>query len=110
MIGQGVQRSATVAGGAINRFVDPTASSNHAYQAVPREREEFWSNFGSEPSSGGRRGPAPDKEDFWNSFGGGGGGGEESKPLAPKKPSGIGTSAMKKTSTKKDDEDGWGAW
>ena len=105
-MGQGIQTGATAAGGAINRFVDPTASSNHQYQSVPGDKQDFWDSFGEAP-----KGPSKDKQDFWDEFGAppketgsllGGGG-----SAASKKPSGIGTSAVKKT---KKDEDGWGDW
>lgn len=84
------------------------------------ERKDFWESFGAAP-----KGPAKDKQDFWDEFAsagesrtggaGAGAGGVQQRS----KPSGIGTSAMKKGSggggggaatggKKKDDE--WGEW
>ncbi|KAF1961626.1 ADP-ribosylation factor GTPase-activating protein 1 [Byssothecium circinans] len=109
VVGQGLQSSATAAGGAINRFVDPTTSSNHEYQAVPRDKQDFWDSFGEPP-----KGPSKDKQSFWDEFGAapsetGGllGRAGAGAGAASKKPSGIGTSAVKKS---KKEEEGWGDW
>lgn len=70
------------------------------------ERKDFWESFGEAP-----KGPSKDKQDFWDEFASAG----ETKvnaTQAKSKPSGIGTSAMKKNTggagAKKDD--GWGEW
>jgi len=50
-------------------------------------------------SSGVRAGPAPEKKDFWDSFG------EAGSAAGEKKGSAIGTAAMKKGG-----KDGWDDW
>lgn len=122
-MGQGIQSGATVAGGALNRFVegdDHQNSSTRRGVAEP-EKKDFWDSFGAPP-----KGPAEDKKDFWDEFGAAPKGPSKDKQDfwdefssagetrnqtigtgAAKKPSGIGTSAMKKT---KKEDDSWGDW
>lgn len=82
------------------------SSSNPNSRAVQPEKKDFWDSFGDAP-----KGPANDKKDFWDEFSSVG---EQRMNTAEqkKKPSGIGTSAMKKGGAggpaKKDDE--WGEW
>ncbi|KAF2678136.1 ArfGap-domain-containing protein [Lentithecium fluviatile CBS 122367] len=125
---QGLQTGATAAGGAITKFVegqDTTSTRRGAYSNVPSEKQDFWDSFGDEPKGPPKdkqdfwdefgappKGPSQDKQDFWDEFGGAAGGaagGERSGLMgASKKPSGIGTSAMKRAGGKKEDE--WGDW
>ncbi|KAK3214179.1 hypothetical protein GRF29_28g2254112 [Pseudopithomyces chartarum] len=103
-VGQGIQSGVANAGTTLNRFVegpDPSGSYSRAPQREP-EKKDFWDSFGAPP-----KGPSEDKKDFWDEFSSAG----ESRAQtasASKKPSGIGTSAMKKPAKK--DEDGWGEW
>jgi ADP-ribosylation factor GTPase-activating protein 1 len=99
------------AGTQFNRFVEGDSSTQPATSGrrnAEPERKDFWESFGAAP-----KGPAQDKQDFWDEFSSAGetrtGGGMERK-----KPSGIGTTAVKKSGGaggkggKKDDE--WGEW
>ncbi len=104
-LGQTITSSASNAGTAFNRFVEGDSGASNTRGAAEPERKDFWESFGEAPT-----GPAKDKQDFWDEFSSAG----ETRMNATqaKKPSGIGTSAMKKTSggggAKKDD--GWGEW
>jgi ADP-ribosylation factor GTPase-activating protein 1 len=74
--------------------------------AVEPEKKDFWDSFGAPPS-----GPSKDKQDFWGEFASAGEPRAATKPIgtaASKKPSGIGTSAVKRP-TKKEDA-GWEDW
>ena len=69
------------------------------------EKQDFWDSFGAPP-----QGPANDKKDFWDSFSAAG-----EAAQSKTKPTSIGTSAMKKPSGGsgaggKKDEDSWGDW
>ncbi|KAL5379553.1 hypothetical protein DPSP01_008430 [Paraphaeosphaeria sporulosa] len=100
VVGQGLQTGVATAGTTFNRFVegsDGPASSSRS-RAEP-EKKDFWDSFGAPPA-----GPAADKKDFWDEFSNVGG----QAAAGAKKPSGIGTSAMKKPATKKEEE--WGDW
>lgn len=109
-MGQTIQSSAANAGTAFNRFVEGETSSNTRRGAEPAKKD-FWDDFGAAP-----KGPSKDKQDFWDEFADAGEtrinatSGLGQKP----KPSGIGTSAMKKSSVsgpaagKKDDK--WEDW
>ncbi|KAF2187504.1 ArfGap-domain-containing protein [Zopfia rhizophila CBS 207.26] len=122
-LGQGIQSGAGVAGNAFSRFVEGDEHSPYKRNVEP-EKKDFWDSFGAAP-----KGPSEDKKDFWDEFGAAPKGPSQEKHDfwdefasagearsqtkagglgATKKPSGIGTSAMKK-SGKKDDE-GWGDW
>ena len=94
-----------------NRFVEGDSSTHpptSGRRNAEPERKDFWESFGAAP-----KGPAKGKQDFWDEFAGAG----ASAPagMERKKPSGIGTSAVKKSGGgaggmggKKDDE--WGEW
>jgi ADP-ribosylation factor GTPase-activating protein 1 len=113
-LGQTLQSGVVNAGTQFNRFVEGD-SSTHAPTSGRRnaepERKDFWESFGAAP-----KGPAKDKQDFWDEFADT----AETRASAPagmerKKPSGIGTSAVKKSGggaggmgEKKDGE--WGEW
>ncbi|KAI4702984.1 hypothetical protein J4E81_001857 [Alternaria sp. BMP 2799] len=123
-LGQTLQSGVANANTQFTRFVEggdsahPSSSSSSSSRAPlsgqrEPERKDFWESFGAAPA-----GPAKDKQDFWDEFGSAG----EARAgaaggMAGKKPSGIGTSAMKKGGggggmggggAKKDDE--WGEW
>lgn len=109
-MGQTIQTSAANAGTAFNRFVEGE-SSNNTRRGVEPAKKDFWDDFGAPP-----KGPSNDKQDFWEEFASAGearanmtaGVGQKSKP------SGIGTSAMKKSNapgpaaSKKDEK--WEDW
>ena len=109
-MGQTIQASAANAGSAFNRFVEGESSSN-THRNVEPAKKDFWDEFGTAS-----KGPSRDKQDFWDEFASAGEtranttAGLGQKP----KPSGIGTSAMKKNSGsapavgKKDDK--WEDW
>lgn len=106
---QTLQSGVANAGTTFNRFVEgDSSSSNTTRRAVEPEKKDFWDSFGDAP-----KGPSNDKKDFWDEFSSVG---EQRMNTVEqkKKPSGIGTSAMKKTGAtggaakKKDDE--WGEW
>ena len=109
-MGQTIQSSAVQAGTALNRFVEGESSTG-AHRGVEPAKKDFWDDFGAAP-----KGPSRDKQDFWDEFAGAG----ETRANATTglgqkpKPSGIGTSAMKKSSaggpaTGKND-DKWEDW
>ncbi|KAJ4315608.1 Zn finger-containing GTPase- Activating Protein for ARF [Neodidymelliopsis sp. IMI 364377] len=109
-MGQTIQTSAATAGTAFNRFVEGESSTN-TRRGVEPAKKDFWDDFGA-PA----KGPSSDKQDFWDEFASAG----ESRTNASSgmgqkpKPSGIGTSAMKKSGAsgpaagKKDDK--WEDW
>lgn len=107
---QTIQSSAANAGTAFNRFVEGESSNSTRRGAEPAKKD-FWDDFGAPP-----KGPNSDKQDFWDEFAGAGEArANTTSGLGQKpKPSGIGTSAMKKSSGsgpaagKKDDK--WEDW
>jgi len=105
VVGQGLQSSATAAGQTFNRFVEGSDTPLSNQRAVEPEQKDFWDSFGAP-----QRGPAADKKDFWDEFAGASDTRSQTVGMstAGKKPSGIGTSAMKKPSKKEDE--GWGDW
>ena len=106
-MGQTIQTSAANAGTAFNRFVEGEPSGNARRGGEP-PKKDFWDEFGAAP-----KGPGKDKQDFWDEFAGAGEPASATLGQKPK-PSGIGTSAMKKSSGsappagKKDDK--WEDW
>lgn len=111
-LGQTLQSGVANANTQFSRFVegDESSSSTGRRGAAEPERRDFWESFGAAP-----KGPAKDKQDFWDEFATAGET-RASATMERKKPSGIGTSAMKKGGVgggmgggaKKDDE--WGEW
>ena len=102
--GQGIQTGAASAGNVINNFVEGSDKAATKRNVEP-EKKDFWDSFGAAP-----QGPSQDKQDFWDEFSSAGEARAQGKTIgtgAAKKPSGIGTSAVKKA--KKEDE-GWGDW
>ncbi|KAL6702585.1 ADP-ribosylation factor GTPase-activating protein gcs1 [Coniothyrium glycines] len=112
-LGQTLQSGVANAGTTFNRFVEGDAPSSSSASSTRRpadpERKDFWESFGAAP-----KGPAKDKQDFWDEFADAGET-RASAAQAKAKPSGIGTSAMKKPSASasaagKKDDDKWGEW
>lgn len=109
-LGASLQTGVVNAGTTFNRFVEgDSASATTRRSDVEPERKDFWESFG-EPA----KGPSKDKKDFWDEFSSAG----EARinaTQAKQKPSGIGTSTMKKgvsgTSVGgKKEDDNWGEW
>lgn len=101
-LGQNLQGSTRYAAESFNRFVE--GDERGARSAKAPEKAEFWDSFGAAPT-----GPSSDKKDFWDSFAAAG----EASPQKQAKPTSIGTSAMKKPTAGgagKKDEDAWGDW
>ncbi|KAF2477469.1 ArfGap-domain-containing protein [Lindgomyces ingoldianus] len=130
-LGQGIQSTTTGAATALTRFVEgdehsPNNPKPHpnAKRSVEPEKKDFWDSFGAPPDGPAAdkkdfwddfgappKGPSKDKQDFWDEFSGVGGGSQGKGSLGvggQKKPSGIGTSAVKKSGEKKDES--WGDW
>ena len=108
---------------------DTSSTRRGAYSNVPADKQDFWDSFGDEPKGPVKdkqdfwdefgappKGPSKDKQDFWDEFGGAASerGGLMSGGLggagASKKPSGIGTSAMKKSGGGGKKDEDWGEW
>lgn len=122
-MGQNIQTGATAAGGAFNRFVEGDGPGSSQRRGAEPEKKDFWDSFGEPP-----KGPSADKQDFWDDFGAAPKGPSKDKQDfwdefssagearsasisgasgGQKKPSGIGTSAMKK---KQKNDEAWGDW
>ncbi|KAK4502816.1 hypothetical protein PRZ48_006242 [Zasmidium cellare] len=88
-----------------NKFVDPEHQQGQAGgQRKAPEKKDFWDSFGQDPA-----GPPQEKKDFWDDFAAAG-----TVAQQKAKPTTLGTSAMKPSAggsgaTKKDD-DTWGDW
>lgn len=82
------------------RFVDPEAAAAGG-KAAP-EKKDFWDSFGAPPA-----GPPKDKRDFWDDFSNTAGEVTQSKAAA--KPTAIGTAAMRPAGGKKEGDE-WGEW
>lgn len=104
LVGQGLQSSAVAAGTTFNRFVEGSDAPAGRRRNAEPEQKDFWDSFGA-PA----KGPAEDKKDFWDEFASAGETRAQAAGAAKTKPSGIGTSAMKKPAPKKEEE-GWGDW
>lgn len=108
LLGQTIQTTAATAGTTFNRFVEGEPSGNARRGAEPAKKD-FWDEFGAAP-----KGPAKEKQDFWDDFGGASDPSTNALLGQKPKPSGIGTSAMKKSGGpagpggKKDDK--WEDW
>ncbi|KAH6225803.1 hypothetical protein HBI15_099020 [Parastagonospora nodorum] len=100
-LGQTLSSGVANAGTTFNRFVEGESSASSSTKREP-EKKDFWDSFGDAP-----KGPAKDKQDFWDEFSNVG----EQRMMEKKKPSGIGTSAVKKGGPGGKKEDGeWGDW
>jgi ADP-ribosylation factor GTPase-activating protein 1 len=107
ILGQGIQQGTTTASTAFQRLVEgDDGHQSGTRSAVEPEKKDFWDSFGAPPP-----GPSKDKQDFWDEFASAGESRTQAKTIgtaASKKPSGIGTSAVKRT--KKEDGGGWEDW
>jgi ADP-ribosylation factor GTPase-activating protein 1 len=116
-LGTGLQQTSRGLNKQINNFIDPEhqqASSGSSSGGGPRtsgtragaapEKKDFWDSFGADPA-----GPPKEKKDFWDDFAAAG---EAKTQQTPQKPMNVGTSAMKGSSSskKKDEDGGWGDW
>jgi ADP-ribosylation factor GTPase-activating protein 1 len=114
-LGTGIQQTSRGLNNQINSFIDPEhqqasgsgprTSGTRSSTAAP-EKKDFWDSFGADPA-----GPPKEKKDFWDDFAAAG----EAKTQQTQqtaKPRNVGTSAMKSSSgTSKKEEDGtWGDW
>jgi ADP-ribosylation factor GTPase-activating protein 1 len=114
-LGTGIQQTSRGLNNQINSFIDPEhqqasgsgskLSGTRSSTAAP-EKKDFWDSFGADPA-----GPPKEKKDFWDDFAAAG----EAKTQQTQqqaKPRNVGTSAMKSSSgTSKKEEDGtWGDW
>lgn len=101
-LGQGIQAGTKTAAESFNRFVEgdeklaPRAGGSTKGPAP--DKRDFWESFGEAP-----KGPAADKREFWDDFSAAG---ETAQP----KPTSIGTSAMKKSSSQQPSakDESWG--
>lgn len=106
-LGQNLQSGTKAAAEGFNRFVEGDerlAPRSNASGGPAPDKRDFWESFGEAP-----KGPAPEKKDFWDDFAAAGETAAQTKP----KPTSIGTSAMKKPSTgagNSKEEGGWGDW
>lgn len=103
-LGNTVQQGTKGLGDQFNKFVDPDAAASSSGKAAP-EKKDFWDSFGAPPA-----GPPKEKKDFWDDFAAAG----ETATQQKAKPSTLGTSAMKGPgsgpSGKKKEDDQWGEW
>ena len=90
-----------------NKFVEGEGAGTARSGGKAPEKQDFWDSFGAAP-----QGPSNDKKDFWDSFSAAGEAVQQNRTKATS----IGTSAMKKPSggsggtSGKKDEDSWGDW
>jgi len=122
-LGQGIQQGTSAAATSLSRFVEGSAddhdpnqsSANRPRSTTAPEKKDFWDSFGQPPT-----GPAPDKRDFWDEFSTAGevraAGAGAGVAAVRSKPAGIGTAAMKKGGVgaggqaPAGKEDEWGDW
>ncbi|XTI82879.1 ArfGap-domain-containing protein [Cenococcum geophilum] len=122
-LGQGIQQGTSAAATSLSRFVEGSAddhdpnqsSANRPRSTTAPEKKDFWDSFGQPPT-----GPAPDKRDFWDEFSSAGEVGAAGPGVGVvavrSKPAGIGTAAMKKGGAgaggqaPAGKEDEWGDW
>lgn len=108
-----VQQGARNVNSQFNQFVDPehpsAAGGGARGTGTAPEQKDFWDSFGQAPA-----GPPKEKKDFWDDFAAAGE--TRTSGSAPQaKPTSIGTSAMKTTTSgpaggAKKEDDEWGAW
>jgi ADP-ribosylation factor GTPase-activating protein 1 len=111
-LGTGIQQTSRGLNKQINQFIDPEHQQASGSGSGPRtsgtrggaapEKKDFWDSFGADPA-----GPPKEKKDFWDDFAAAG---EAKTQQTPQKPRNVGTSAMKGSSSKKDEDGGWGDW
>lgn len=107
-LSQNLQTTTKAAAENFNRFVegDERLAPRAVGGAGPEpDKRDFWESFGEAP-----KGPAPEKKDFWDDFAAAG----ETAAQTKAKPTSIGTSAMKKSTSgsgaSSKEEGGWGDW
>ncbi|KAF2719470.1 zinc finger protein gcs1 [Polychaeton citri CBS 116435] len=108
-LGQSAQKGFVGVGEQFNKFVDPEQQQAGGGARKAPEKQDFWDSFGEPP-----KGPPKEKKDFWDDFAEAG----ETKAAASahSKPSSLGTSAMKTNNGPggqgggKGHEDGWSDW
>ncbi|KAI9804465.1 MAG: hypothetical protein M1825_001364 [Sarcosagium campestre] len=122
-LGQNVKSGTLGAADSFNRFVEGPSSSSPPTSSGARraetaagapEKADFWDSFGEAKQ---RAGPEPEKQDFWDSFGGDGAAVASTTTKTTTattkstttKPSSIGTAAMRKGDGKEDEwqDDKW---
>lgn len=96
-VGQTVQAGTKSAAENFNRFVEGDERLAPGGKGPAPEKQDFWDSFGDAP-----KGPSNDKKDFWDDFASAG----EVAQAKGGKPTSIGTSAMKKPKS----DDAWGDW
>lgn len=103
-LGQGLQSSTKNAAETFNRFVEGDERlAPRGGKGPAADKQDFWDSFGEAP-----QGPSNDKKDFWDDFAAAGESATQKKAAS----SSIGTSAMKKPtgSQQKSSDDAWGDW
>lgn len=109
-LGTGIQHTSRGLNNQFNNFVDPDAGraggSSRGGASAP-EKKDFWDSFGADPA-----GPPKEKKDFWDDFAAAGEAKTQQSAQAQAKPRNVGTSAMKSSSSapKKEEDGGWGDW
>lgn len=101
-VGQTVQMGTKSAAENFNRFVEGDERLAPRSKGPAPEKQDFWDSFGDAP-----KGPSTDKKDFWDDFAAAG-----EVAQTKSKPTSIGTSAMKKPASggQKGEDGGWGDW
>lgn len=114
-LGTGIQQTSRGLNSQINNFIDPDhqqqqaggsrAGGTRGGAAAP-EKKDFWDSFGADPA-----GPPKEKKDFWDDFAAAGEA-KTQQTQTQQKSRNVGTSAMKggSSSSKKDEDGGWGDW
>jgi ADP-ribosylation factor GTPase-activating protein 1 len=90
-LGNTVQQGTKGLGDQFTKFVDPDAHPYGRAGNVDPGKRDFWDSFGADPN-----GPPKEKKDFWDDFAAAG---EVASQQQKPKPTSIGTTAMKPTST-----------
>lgn len=110
-LGTGIQHTSRGLNNSFNSFIDPdhqqgasgSRTSGTRGGAAAPEKKDFWDSFGADPA-----GPPKEKKDFWDDFAAAG----EAKTQQQTKPRNVGTSAMKSSSapSRKEEDGAWGDW
>lgn len=99
-LGQGIQYGTKNAAETFNKFVEGDDRLAPRAGGPAPEKQDFWDSFGDAP-----KGPANDKKDFWDDFA------ASAESAQTSKPASIGTSAMKKPAHQgSSKDDSWGDW
>lgn len=116
-LGTNIQHTSRGLNSQINSFIDPehqqatsgsrTSGTRSGGAAAP-EKKDFWDSFGADPA-----GPPKEKKDFWDDFAAAGEAKtQQAQQQQQAKPRNVGTSAMKSSSgpSKKEEDGTWGDW